>query len=391
MQLDVLPDALAVPISLADIDSPERAGFAEWLLHTFDVDPEQATQVLPDQLLGMVVATAEGWTGLVWSGATLDQQKLLLDQLCVHGALGDLRGATGDWWLFPLQNAPTPQEGYYVSPEDRVHQRLLDQTLAQEDPVTLLATEEFWGLKTLAQKLQIPLKTLLFWAARHGTEPMWIGGQSGLWANEPAKRLDWTPSLPLGLTTAATPQGWSTFQHLIIDETSVILRRPTPRLREVSSTDLQQLLATSNTLDWITAGFEETIQTLVPFLERLQVRVVLCLSGPNELESFFNQLCHTLEHQDLPRTLLSQARRRGDLQIRLGVGLSPRYQIALLQDSYGDGLYYYAAPDVPRRTLASWEGDIQDYRQRFEVLWNTAVDRRLQIIDLSDLLAKYNC
>jgi hypothetical protein len=395
MELDVLPNALAVPMTLTGIDTASREGYVDWLVQEFDVDPQLAQQILPEQVLGLVVATASGWTGRVWNDAPLNQQQQFLDQLCAHGVLGDLRGEVGDWWWFPRhsESLPVPQDGplapSFGTPELRVQAHLIDQLLAQEDATGLLAGENLNNIEACARRLKISFKAVLYWAARHTPQPLWIDD----WANPAARALAWTPDLSPGISVVQTPQGWRTLERLIRSGLTVTLTRPTPRLRQLTGRRIEELLHAVVELDWITAEFEELVlPTLRPHLERLSARVILCLENPADLSAFFSRLFNYLEVCPLyDRQLLAKARTEKRLQVRLGIGLSPRYQIALFQDIAAEGMYYYSAPNQSIRTLGSWEGSISQYRQKFESLWHTAADNRIQVIDLADLFEKHGC
>lgn len=396
MEPDVLPDALAVPVTLTGIEGTDQAGYLDWLVTEFDVDSQGAARVLPTELLGMVVATAEGWRGRVWTGATLLQKQQLLDHLCAHGALGDLRGEVGDWWWFPLQPVVSPPSkphpDYYADPQARVLERVTAQILANQTPLELLSGEGLPHLQQTAQKLKLSIPQVLAWCAQHTTQPMWIEYPEGWWANPPAQELGVTPAKTPGIQTIATRQGQYAFQYFQLAELGVVVTRPTLGLRGVQSSHLKDWLSVATHLDWITTDITTTLQTVLPFLERLQARIVVCLAGPAELEGFFGQLTQTLDDLSAEtRQILAQARQQGQLQLRLGVGLSPRYQIALLRDTEGDGVYYYAALSQTVRTMGSWEGDIKEYQRKFESLWQTAADNRIQLIDLADLLSQYQC
>ncbi|WP_218082845.1 hypothetical protein [Anthocerotibacter panamensis] len=393
MESDVLPDVLSMPVSLTSIDHGDLEGFVAWLVEDFDVDPQAARQVLPSPLLGLLVATAEGWVGRVWSGAPLEQKQQMLNQFCLHEALGDLRAEPGDWWWFPLSAptqglvSPSDSSGSH-SPEERVQERLTDQLLAAEDPDTVLAGADLRSLERLAQRYRLPLTTVLLWAARHGAQPVWLRTST-----EPEAWWGNTAALATGLIPTEIPHV-EPYHYLEVHGTAMLLSRPMPRLRQNPSTDLTELLPLAAMMDWITAAdFNYCIlQNLLPHLERVHARVVLCLEQPDELEGFFLELGRILS--DPPpsvREALYQARTTGHLQLRLGVGLSPKYQIALLEDAYSDAIYYYAALNQPVRVLTSWEGKVDQYRQRFENLWQTAADQRIQLIDLSDLLEQYGC
>jgi len=385
MEPDVLPNALAVPVTLNGIDTTERAAYVEWLLEDFDVTPAIATPTLPEQLLGLLVATPEGWAGRVWTGATLLQKQHLLDQLCAHGALGDLRGEEGDWWWFPLE--PTPFQVTMPRPEDRVQARLAQQLLQDHDVMGMLAEPELTQLQTFTQKHGLDLTAVLRTAGQSWEQPLWLLDGNTTWANATAQRLGWTPEFRLG--TFSTEQGTFLGQGFV--GVKIIRSRPSPGLRTITSQRLEDLLPAVQGLDWITDNFDGSIlETLLPHLGRIQARVVLCLESPSDLEGFFSNLARTLDTPDrFDPQALRRARREGQLNIRLGVGLSNRYQIALLTDTLGDAMYYYSAIDQPTRTLGSWQNSIEEFQKKFEALWQTTGDNRIQVIDLNDLLESY--
>ncbi|WP_287127846.1 hypothetical protein [Candidatus Cyanaurora vandensis] len=387
MELDVLPNALTVPVTLMGMDTSHRDGFSHWLLAEFDVDSQDACTALPEHLLGLLVATAQGWTGRVWDGASLVQKQQLLDRLCAHGTLGDLRGEVGDWWWFALGTTEFRLEaGEFYGPEDRVQTRIAQQLLTDAG---LLSEPGLTQLQKLAEQHQLALPACLMAAAQTWDQPLWLMGQV-VWANPKAQALAWTPPFSEGSFTAQTPMGWANFQGLTLGRVGVIRPRPALRLRDQTSTVLRDLLPTAVRLDWITSDFRGVLKDLLPHLGRLQARVVLCLEQPGQLEVFFTEFCTDLEQPSFDTNALAWARAEGHLQLRLGVGLSQSYQIALLGDDSGDGLYYYAAQDQPVRILGSWEeGELETYRQNFETLWQTTADNRVQVIDLTDLLEKY--
>lgn len=385
MEPDVLPNALAVPVTLNGIDTTERAAYVQWLLEDFDVTPAIATPTLPEQMLGLLVATPEGWTGRVWTGATLLQKQQFLDQLCAHGALGDLRGDPGDWWWFPLE--PVPFQVALTRPEDRVQVRLAQQLLQDHAVMEMLAEPELTQLQTFSQKHGLDLAAILRTAGQSWEQPLWLLDGSATWANATAQRLGSTPEFRLG--TFSTEQGTFLGQGFV--GVKIIRSRPSPGLRTITNLRLEDLLAAAQGLDWITDNFDDSVlEMLLPHLGRIQARVVLCLESPSELEEFFSNLGRTLDNPDqFDHQALRRARREGRFQIRLGVGLSNRYQIALLTDTLGDAMYYYSAIDQPTRTLGSWQNSIEEFQKKFETLWQTTGDNRIQVIDLNDLLESY--
>ncbi len=379
---------------ITEVAAVEREVYLPWLVEALDIAPSLARLSLPEQLLGLVVVTAAGWQAKIWHGASLAQQQRLQQQIDLHHQRGLLQ--PGNWWFFPLSDSmpsSRPEATGYGDPTAYLNEMLANHILGEQDPYSVLA--DFNYAKTVAEQVNLSFTAVLTWAARHWEQPVWLEYPGGLWANAPARALGWIPEYASGTATATTPQGWSAFQYSVANGLGVIMSQPSPRLRQLESQTLVTLLPAATTLDWITTDFEQDILgLLLPFLGQTHARVVLCLSNPSDLTNFFSRLDEILERQNLDaqvRTQLAQARSEGRLSIRLGVGLSTKYQIALLQDSYGDSLYYYAPQNQPVQTLASWEGDIQEYLQKFEILWNTTADNRVQIIDLTGVLDRYDC
>jgi hypothetical protein len=396
-----LASLLKAPLTLEILESGEDRAFQAWLKQSgFPSAPP-----LPPQI-GVLLwwdSAAQTWHGATAVAPDSPQGCQYEDQLCFHATLGDLLPTEQFlWWV--LRDAPAlpswPTENF-LSPEHRVHIRLLEAVLYQAEVQAELAeiatqTLAVPGITRMATRLGIESSTLAAWAF-WGEAPTWIFREErAIWSNYQAQGLE--PPPPGIRAFQDQGQTWFLLEEPLDD--TLILVRSCPlnihRVREFSPSPshfferLPTLAALSLSFDWITDDLNRVFDLVSVWLRGIPVRVMLSVPPSVSAEDYLAQARQILEHHS-EKIWLQEAMEMGNLKIRAGIGLLPRYQIGLAHDVHGDQIYFrFDQSEQDLQLVGNWmdsAGTLPYYRGQFQVLWEAPSSSTMVALDLSQPLA----
>jgi hypothetical protein len=396
-----LASLLQAPLTLEVLESKEDSAFQAWLKQSgFPSSPP-----LPPQIGALVWWDSAGktWHGAMAVAPDSDQGRRYEDELCCHATLGDLLPTEQFlWWV--LEEAPAllswPTEDF-LSPEHRVHIRCLEATMYQpymQSDLAELATRTLAapGITRMAARVSVEPSTLAAWAF-WGEAPTWIFREErAIWSNYQAQGLE--PPPPGMRAFQGQGQTWFLLEEPLDD--TFILVRTCPlnvhRLKELSVNPAQfldrlpTLAALSLSFDWITDDLNRVFDLASVWLRGIPVRVMLSVPPAITAEDYLAQAQQLLERHP-EKIWLQEAMEMGNLKIRAGIGLLPRYQIGLAHDVHGDQIYFrFDQHQQDLQVVGSWmdsAGTLPYYRGQFQVLWEAPSSSTMIALDLSKPLA----
>jgi hypothetical protein len=267
-----------------------------------------------------------------------------------------------------------------------------------QSELTHLATQTLAapGITRIAARVGVERPTLAAWAF-WGEAPTWIFREErAIWSNYQAQGLE--PPPPGMRAFQGQGQTWFLLEEPLDD--TFILVRTCPlnvhRIRELSIGPTQffdrlpTLAALSLSFDWITDDLNRVFDLVSVWLRGIPIRVMLSVPPTISAEDYLVQARQLLE-QHPEKIWLQEAMEMGNLKIRAGIGLLPRYQIGLAHDVQGDQIYFrFDQNQQDLQIVGSWmdsAGTLPYYRGQFQVLWEAPSSSTMVALDLSQPLA----